>query len=160
MLSRYCASARGSPSKTSELVVIPAGHLMLQFFAMTQRSIISAVVPNSKLSPPSRAEVTTSPAVWWAPEQRRTTFWRSPLADSAWCTSEMPSSAERPAYFRLVTDAAPVPPVLPATLMTSAPAFATPTAMVPMPSLDTSLTTTRTPAALQSWMSCARSSIE
>jgi hypothetical protein len=54
----------------------------------------------------------------------------------------------------------PVPPVLPATLMTSAPALATPTAMVPMPSEETSLTMTRTRAALQSWMSWARSSIE
>ncbi len=71
-----------------------------------------------------------------------------------------PISAERPAYLRLVTAAAPVPPVLPATLMTSAPAFATPTAMVPMPSEDTSLTMTRTRAALQSWISCARSSME
>ena len=71
-----------------------------------------------------------------------------------------PISAERPAYLRLVTAAAPVPPVLPATLITSAPAFATPTAIVPMPSDDTSFTTTRTRAALQSWMSCARSSIE
>ena len=54
----------------------------------------------------------------------------------------------------------PVPPVLPATLMTSAPALATPTAMVPMPSEETSLTMTRTRAAFASWMSCARSSIE
>ncbi|MNU09954.1 hypothetical protein D3C72_2568230 [compost metagenome] len=62
----------------------------------------------------------------------------------------MPISAARPVYFRLVTAAAPVPPVLPATLMTSAPALATPTAIVPIPSEDTSLTTTRTRAALQS----------
>ncbi|SKU70172.1 Uncharacterised protein [Mycobacteroides abscessus subsp. abscessus] len=53
-----------------------------------------------------------------------------------------------------------MPPVLPATLMTSAPALATPTAMVPMPSEDTNLTITRTRAALQSWISWARSSIE
>jgi glutamate synthase domain-containing protein 2 len=33
-------------------------------------------------------------------------------------TSAIPISATRPVYFRLVTDAAPVPPVLPATLIT------------------------------------------
>ena len=160
MFSRYWASARGSPSNTSGLVVRPAGHLMLQFLAITHLSIISAVVPNSKLSPPSRAETTTSLPVWWAPEQRSTTLSRSPLTLSAWCTSATPISAERPAYLRLVTAAAPVPPVLPATLITSAPALATPTAMVPMPSDETSLTITRTRAALQSWISWARSSIE
>jgi hypothetical protein len=37
--------------------------------------------------------------------------------------ARIPISATRPVYFRLVTDAAPVPPVLPATLITSAPAF-------------------------------------
>ena len=47
-----------------------------------------------------------------------------------------------PAYLRLVTEAAPVPPVFPATLMTSAPALATPTAMVPIPSEDTNFTIT------------------
>ncbi|MDT4886175.1 hypothetical protein FQZ97_1224920 [compost metagenome] len=83
MFRRYCASARGSPSKTSGLVVRPAGHLMLQFFAITHFSIMSAVVPNSKLSPPSSADFTTSLAVWWAPEQRSSTFSRRPLADSA-----------------------------------------------------------------------------
>ena len=64
----------------------------------------------------------------------------------------MPISGERPVFFKLVTAAAPVPPVLPATLMTSAPALATPTAMVPMPSDETSLTMTRTRAALASWI--------
>ena len=49
-----------------------------------------------------------------------------------------------------VTAAAPVPPVLPATLMTSAPALATPTAIVPIPSEDTSLTITLAREALQS----------
>lgn len=150
----------GSPSNASAFVVRPAGHFTLQFLAITQPSIMSAVVPNSKLSPPSRALVTTSLPVWCAPEQRSVTFWRRPFATRAWCTSATPISAERPAYFRLVTAAAPVPPVLPATLITSAPAFATPTAMVPMPSDETSFTITRTRAALQSWMSCARSSIE
>ena len=63
-------------------------------------------------------------------------------------------------YFKEVTEAAPVPPVLPATLITSAPAFATPTAIVPMPSEETSLTITRTLAALASCISWAKSSIE
>lgn len=81
----------GSPSKASASVVIPAGHFTLQFFAMTQRSIISAVVPNSKESAPSSAETTTSPPVWCAPEQRSSTASRRPCADSAWCTSATPS---------------------------------------------------------------------
>ncbi|SLC48607.1 Uncharacterised protein [Mycobacteroides abscessus subsp. abscessus] len=83
MFSRYWASARGSPSNTSALVVSPAGHLMLQFLAITHLSIINAVVPNSKLSAPSSADLTTSLAVWCAPEQRNTTFCRIPLAQSA-----------------------------------------------------------------------------
>ena len=91
---------------------------------------------------------------------RRITLSLIPLAQSALCTSAMPSSAERPVFFRLVTAAAPVPPVEPATLITSAPAFATPTAIVPIPSEDTNLTMTFTLAACASWMSCAKSSIE
>ena len=53
-------------------------------------------------------------------------------------------------YFNEVTAAAPVPPVFPATLIISAPALATPTAIVPIPSEDTNLTTTFTRAALAS----------
>lgn len=83
MFSRYCAIARGSPSNSSGLVVRPAGHLTLQFLAMTHLSIISAVVPNSKLSAPSSADFTTSLAVWCAPEQRSSTFCRNPLAHNA-----------------------------------------------------------------------------
>ena len=51
-------------------------------------------------------------------------------------------------YFSEVTFAAPVPPVPPAILITSAPAFATPTPIVPIPSEDTNFTTTLTLAAL------------
>ena len=127
---------------------------------MTHFSIINAVVPNSKLSPPINADLTTSEPVWWAPEHRSTTFWRNPLAHRAWWTSAIPISAARPVYFKEVTEAAPVPPVLPATLITSAPAFATPTAIVPIPSEETSLTITRTLAALASCISWAKSSIE
>ena len=150
MLSRYCASARGSPLKASSFVVRPAGHLMLQFFAITHLSIIKAVVPNSKESPPKRHAFTTSEPVCIAPEHLSDTFCLMPFAQRAWWTSEIPSSAARPAYLSEVTDAAPVPPVLPATLITSAPAFATPTAIVPIPSELTNFTTTFALLALAS----------
>ena len=53
-------------------------------------------------------------------------------------------------YFNEVTDAAPVPPVFPAMFIMSAPALATPTAIVPIPLEETSLTITLTLAALAS----------
>ena len=73
--------------------------------------------------------------------------------DRAWLTSANPISADLPVYFSDVTAAAPVPPVPPAMFITSAPALATPTAMVPIPSDDTSFTITFTLAAFASCIS-------
>ena len=72
------------------------------------------------------------------------------LAHSAWWTSANPISADLPAYFSEVTFAAPVPPVPPAIFIISAPAFATPTAIVPIPTDETNFTITLTLAAFAS----------
>ena len=144
----------------SEFVVSPAGHLILQFLAITHLSIIIADVPNSKLSAPKIADLTTSEPVWCAPEHLNNTFCLMLFAQRAWLTSAKPISADLPVYFKEVTAAAPVPPVPPAIFIISAPAFATPTAIVPIPSDDTSFTMTLTRAAFASWISWAKSSIE
>ncbi len=55
----------------------------------------------------------------------------------------------------------PVPPLWPLMVMTSAPALATPAAMMPTPAPETSLTPMRARGltARKSWINCARSSM-
>ena len=56
------------------------------------------------------------------------------------CASAIPSSHGSPACFKDVNGEAPVPPSYPEIRITSAFALATPAAMVPTPTSDTSLT--------------------
>ena len=64
------------------------------------------------------------------------------FSTKAWCVSVKPNSHGEPACLMLVQGLAPVPPSLPAIVIISAPAFATPTAIVPTPGSETSFTFT------------------
>jgi hypothetical protein len=81
---------------------------------------------------------------------------------SVWWVSAMPSSQGRPANLMLVSGEAPVPPSVPEIRILSAWPLATPEAIVPTPTSETSLTLTAAAglAFLRSKISCARSSIE
>ena len=67
----------------------------------------------------------------------------------------------RPVFLIEVSGEEPVPPLWPLTVMTSAPALATPAAMTPTPAPETSFTPMRALGftARKSWISCARSSM-
>ena len=66
------------------------------------------------------------------PSARSFTRSRMPFTTSAWCDSESARSSGSPACSIDDELAAPVPPSNPLTSMTSAPALATPTTMVPI----------------------------
>jgi hypothetical protein len=78
-----------------------------------------------------------------------------------WWVSASPSSQGNPACLIEVWGDAPVPPSKPEISTTSAWALATPAAIVPTPTSDTSLTLIRASrlAFLRSWISSARSSL-
>ena len=110
---------------------------------ITQPRQTSTVVAKPNSSAPSSAPITTSrPVLSWPSTWRRTRP-RSRLRTSVCCVSASPSSHGRPACLMLVSGEAPVPPSWPLTRMASAWAFATPAAIVPTPTSETSFTETR-----------------
>ena len=102
----------------------------------------SGKVPKPNLSAPKVAAIITSFAERNPPSTSRSTLSLILLTTNAWCVSLSPSSQGDPACLMLVHGLAPVPPSLPAIVIISAPALATPTAMVPTPGSDTSFTFT------------------
>ena len=129
---------------------------------MTQPAATIATVPKPISSAPSNTTLTTSAPVRMPPSARSVTRSRNPFSTSVVCTSASPISSGPPACLMELIAAAPEPPSWPEIWITSAPAFATPHATVPMPTMDTSLTEMRASGAtaLRSKMSCARSSME
>ena len=119
-------------------------------------------VPKPNLSAPRVAPITTSFAERSPPSTSSKTLSLMLFKTKAWCVSLSPNSHGEPACLILVHGLAPVPPSLPAMVMISAPAFATPTAIVPTPGSETNLTFTGLLGlkVLRSYMSCAKSSIE
>ena len=101
--------------------------------------------------------------VWRPPSVRSATRSRRSLRSRTWWTSARPSSHGAPTCLIDDSGDAPVPPGVARTGgCTSAPALATPAAIVPTPATATSLTPIRAAGliARRSAMSWARSSIE
>ena len=84
--------------------------------------------------------MTTSRPNLIPPSTRRRTLSRKPERSSAECAARKPISQGRPVFLIEVSGDAPVPPSKPAMVITSAPAFATPAAMIPTPAPETSFT--------------------
>ena len=144
-------------------VATPTGQVSRwQTRIMMQPSDTSAAVANPNSSAPSSAAMTTSRPVLSWPSVSTTMRLRRSLSTRVWWVSASPNSHGRPACLMLVWGEAPVPPSWPLMSTTSACPFATPAAIVPTPTSDTSLTLMRASALafFRSWMSCARSSIE
>ena len=95
-------------------------------------------IPNS--SAPIIAAITTSLPVLIPPSVLSVTLCLSWFNVKIWLASVKPISHGIPAYFTLVWGLAPVPPECPEINITSALAFATPAAIVPIPVDATSLT--------------------
>ena len=125
-------------------VATPTGHVLRWHFRiMMQPSAISGAVENPNSSAPSMQAITTSRPVFSWPSVCRRTRLRRSLRTSVWCVSAMPSSQGMPACLMLVSGEAPVPPLSPEIRMLSACPLATPAAIVPTPTSETSLTLIR-----------------
>mmetsp|Transcript_123307 Transcript_123307/g.348434 ORF Transcript_123307/g.348434 Transcript_123307/m.348434 type:complete len:302 (+) Transcript_123307:903-1808(+) len=145
--SMKLATCSGVPGNfflsSSRCVATPTGQrFMWQTRAMMQPSAIIAILPNPNSSPPIIAATTMSQPVFRPPSTRNVTRSRRPFSTNTSCTSLSPCSHGPPAYMMLLSGDAPVPPSQPEIWMTSALAFATPAAIVPMPALATSFTET------------------
>ena len=138
----------GSPTKLlrscGSWVAIPAGQVFFwQTRIIMQPRETSGAVENPNSSAPSSAAITTSRPVFIWPSVSTTMRLRRLLSTRVWWVSARPSSQGRPACLMEVWGDAPVPPSKPETSTTSAWALATPAAMVPTPTSDTSLTLMR-----------------
>ena len=148
---------------TGSCVAIPTGQVFKWHLRiMMQPRAIKGAVEKPISSAPSNAAITTSLPVLNPPSVCRTTRLRRSFITRVWWVSAMPSSHGRPACLMLVRGEAPVPPESPEIRMWSEWALATPAAMVPTPTSDTSFTLIRASGLefFRSWMSCARSSME
>ena len=99
-------------------------------------------VPKPNLSAPKIVPIITSFADLKPPSTSINTLCLILFFTKAWCVSLNPSSQGDPACLILTHGLAPVPPSLPAIVIMSAPALATPTAIVPTPGSETSFTDT------------------
>ena len=129
---------------------------------MMHPSAMRGPVDSAYSSAPSAAATQMSRGVLSCPSVCKRIRSRKSFSTSVCCVSAIPSSHGNPAHLMPVQAAAPVPPSPPDTTMWSALALATPAAMTPTPTSDTSFTDT-TPsgfAHFKSWISCARSSME
>ena len=99
-------------------------------------------VPKPNLSAPRIVPIITSFADLNPPSTSINTLCLILFLTKAWWVSLNPSSQGEPACFILTHGLAPVPPSLPAIVIMSAPALATPTAIVPTPGSETSFTET------------------
>mmetsp|Transcript_6293 Transcript_6293/g.28420 ORF Transcript_6293/g.28420 Transcript_6293/m.28420 type:complete len:317 (+) Transcript_6293:3480-4430(+) len=148
---------------SSSCVAIPTGQVFLWHLRiMMHPMVISGAVERPHSSAPRRVATRRSRPVLSCPSVWRTVRPRRSLATKVCCVSASPSSHGRPALLIPVQREAPVPPSWPEIKTWSALPLTTPAAMVPTPFSDTSLTLTRADGLLflQSWMSCARSSME
>ena len=143
-LTTCCGVPGNSLRSSGSWVATPTGQVLRWHLRiMMQPCEISAAVPNPTSSAPSSAAITTSrpvrmpPSVWTAIRPR------SSLATSVWWVSARPISQCEPACMIDVNGLAPVPPSYPEMSTWSARALATPAAMVPTPTSDTSLTLIR-----------------
>ncbi len=128
---------------------------------MQPRATSGAVAKPNSSAPRSVATTTSRPVFNW-PSVSTTIRERRLLSSSTWWVSARPSSQGTPACLMLESGEAPVPPSWPLIRTTSAWALATPAAIVPTPTSDTSFTLMRACsfAFLRSWISSARSSME
>ena len=101
---------------------------------------ISDEVPIPNSSAPIIAAITTSLPVFKPPSVLKVTLCLRLFNVKIWCASVKPISQGIPAYLTLVCGLAPVPPECPDIRITSALAFATPAAIVPIPVEATSFT--------------------
>ena len=90
--------------------------------------------------------------VFIPPSTRTRTRSRRSLSHKARCVSARPSSQGMPACLMELSGEAPVPPLLPEIITTSASALTTPAAMVPPPS-----SATRLPDTSAEGLTCLRS---
>ena len=97
--------------------------------------------PNS--SAPKRHAIATSLPVFSCPSHSITTLPLKSFNTSVCWASAIPSSQGKPACFSEVNGDAPVPPSKPEINITSAFALATPAAIVPTPTSETSFTLIR-----------------
>ena len=107
---------------------------------MIQPEATSGAVAKPNSSAPNRHAIATSLPVFNWPSHSKTTLFRKLFITKVCCASAIPNSHGKPACFNEVNGEAPVPPSKPEIKITSALAFATPAAMVPTPTLDTSFT--------------------
>ena len=125
-------------------VATPTGHVLRWHLRiMMQPSEISGAVENPNSSAPSRQAIATSRPVFNWPSVCRRTRLRRSLRTRVWCVSAMPELPGNPGVLDLVSGEAPVPPLSPEMRMLSACPLATPAAIVPTPTSDTSLTLIR-----------------
>mmetsp|Transcript_23435 Transcript_23435/g.61184 ORF Transcript_23435/g.61184 Transcript_23435/m.61184 type:complete len:202 (+) Transcript_23435:1002-1607(+) len=124
-------------------VAMPTGQVFRWHLRiMMHPRAMSGPVDRAYSSAPSAAAMQMSLGVFsWPSVCKRTRSLKS-LSTRVCCVSAMPSSQGRPAHLIPVQAAAPVPPSPPDTTIWSAFAFATPAAMTPTPTSDTSLTLT------------------
>ena len=159
----YSALPLKRSRSTGFCVATPTGQVSRwQTRIMMQPLTTSGAVAKPYSSAPSSAAMTTSRPVLSWPSACTTIRSRRPLSSSVCWVSARPSSHGPPACLSEVSGEAPVPPSCPETSTTSACAFETPAATVPMPTSETSFTWMRADglAFLRSWISCARSSME
>ena len=159
----WAASPVNFSRRRGSWVATPTGQVLRwQTRIMMQPSATRGAVAKPNSSAPSSVATTTSRPVLSWPSVSTTMRLRRLLSSSTWCVSARPSSQGTPACLMLDSGEAPVPPSWPLMSTTSAWALATPAAMVPTPTSDTSLTLMRACsfAFLRSWISSARSSIE
>ena len=148
---------------TGSCVATPTGQVLRWHLRiMMQPSATSGAVAKPNSSAPSSAPMTTSRPVFIWPSAWTRMRPRRRFSTSVCCVSARPSSHGVPACLIELHGDAPVPPSWPAITTWSAFALATPAAIVPTPTSETSLTLTlaRWLAFFRSWISCARSSIE
>ncbi len=162
-LTTYCGSPLKRLRSSGSCVAMPTGQVLRwQTRIITQPSVTSGAVEKPNSSAPRSAPITTSRPVFIWPSTSIATRERRSLMSRTWFVSAMPSSQGRPACLMDDNGEAPVPPSWPLIRITSAWALATPAAIVPTPTSETSFTDIRASglAFLRSWISSARSSME
>src|SRR5260370_33356283 len=111
--------------------------------AMTHPIARRDAVPKPNSSAPRMAARTISRANFRPPSTRRERRERRPARTRVSCVSRKPISQGRPVFLMDVSGEEPVPALCPLMVMTSAPALATPAAMMPTPAPETSFTPMR-----------------
>mmetsp|Transcript_67085 Transcript_67085/g.165485 ORF Transcript_67085/g.165485 Transcript_67085/m.165485 type:complete len:261 (+) Transcript_67085:2542-3324(+) len=150
IIHRKLTTCSGMPlnflRSSGSCVATPTGHtLRWHLRIMMQPSDTRGAVEKPHSSAPSIMALTTSwPVLSW-PSVSRITRSRRSFITRVWCVSARPSSHGRPVDLIPPHWAAPVPPSCPEMRMWSALALATPAAMTPTPTSDTSLTLMRAP---------------